>query len=401
MGPLGEVRKLVAIVFTDLVGYTDLAQKDERLALQLLEKHNEFIRRTFKRHGGREVKTMGDAFLLEFGSALEATEFAIDAQRELRELNSGQPSERNIMVRIGIHAGDVVERGGDIFGDAVNVASRIYPLAEPGGVCLTEEVYLQVRNKVPYPMERLPEQSLKHVDYPVTVYRLPLSFRQGGPSGGALPRNRLAVLPFTNISPDPKDEYFADGMTEELISTVSKVRELQVISRTSVSCYKGGGKSVGEIGRELNVGAILEGSVRKVANKVRVSAQLIDVQGDRHLWSETYDRELKDVFGIQREIAHRVANALEVQLLGADSQAIGKRGTKSTEAYTFYLKGRYFWNKRLSNGSTRLSNSLSGPSRRTPVTRWRTPGSPTAISCWGGGVTFRRRSPTPKRNITR
>jgi TolB-like protein len=250
-----------------------------------------------------------------------------------------------MLVRIGIHVGDVVERCGDIFGDAVNVASRIYPLAEPGEICLTEEVFLQVRNKVPYAMERLPEQSLKHVDYPMAVYRVLLSSRLERSAGEAPPKNRLAILPFANISPDPKDEYFADGMTEELISTVSKVRKLQVISRTSVSRYKGGGKSVGEIGRELNVGAVLEGSVRKVGDKVRIAAQLIDVQADQHLWSETYDRGLEDVFGVQSEIASRVAKALEVQLLGTDAQAM-KKGTESTEAYVLYLKGRYFWNKR-------------------------------------------------------
>jgi len=342
---LGEVRRLVAIVFTDMVGYTGLAQRDERLALQLLEEQNELMRRVFAKHGGREVKTIGDSFLLEFRSALEATEFAIEAQQELRKLNSAEPAERCILVRIGIHVGDVVARNGDIFGDAVNVASRIYPLAEPGGICLTEEVFLQVRNKVPYPMEKLPEQSLKHVDYPMTVYRLLISSPRGGPSGGAPPRDRIAVLPFANISPDPKDEYFADGMTEELISAISKVKELQVISRTSVNRYKGGGKSVAEIGRDLNVGALLEGSVRKAANRVRISAQLIDVESDRHLWSEIYDRELEDVFGIQSEIAHRVAKALEVQLLGAENQAIGRMGTQSTEAYMLYLKGKYFWNK--------------------------------------------------------
>ncbi len=162
---MSELRRLAAIVFTDMVGYTGLSQRDERLALQLLDRHNEVMRRILEKHGGREVKTIGDAFLMEFGSALAATEFAIDAQQAFRELNAKEPPERNIVVRIGIHVGDVVKRGDDIFGDAVNVASRIYPLAEPGGICLTEEVYLQVRNKIPYKMEELPEQSLKHVEY--------------------------------------------------------------------------------------------------------------------------------------------------------------------------------------------------------------------------------------------
>jgi len=347
---LDEQRKLVAIVFTDMVGYTGLSQRDERLALLLLDRHNELMRKVLTKHRGREVKAIGDAFLLEFDSDLDATEFAIDAQKELREMNSNEPPERNIVVRIGIHVGDVVQRGKDIFGDAVNLASRIYPLAEPGGICLTEEVYLQVRNKVHYKMEALPEQSLKHVEYPMKVYKVLLPAEEGGGVGGAAPKTRLAVLPFANISPDPRDEYLADGMTEELISVLSQVQGLRVIARTSVDRYRGRERSVSQIARELGVGSVMEGSVRKAGDKVRVTVQLVDVETEEHVWSASYDRELTDVFSIESDIARMVAENLKLKLLDRAEERIEGRAPEDVSAYMMYLEGRTLMRSRSKEG---------------------------------------------------
>jgi adenylate cyclase len=347
---LSEERKLAAIVFTDMVGYTGLSQRDERLALQLLDKHNILMRRVLNRHRGKEIKAIGDAFLMEFGSALEATEFAIDAQRELRALNSKEPPERNIVVRIGIHVGDVVERQGDIFGDAVNVASRIYPLAEPGGVCLTEEVFLQVRNKIPYKMEKLPEQGLKHVEYPMSIYKVIIPFKEGEVVGGAASKTRLAVLPLTNISPDPRDEYLADGMTEELITVLSQVQGLRVIARTSVDQYRGRERRVSQIAKELGVGSVMEGSVRKAGDKVRVTVQLVDAETEEHVWSQSYDRELTDVFLIQSDIAKMVAENLKLKLLDRAEERIEGRAPEDVSAYMKYLEGRTLMQSRSREG---------------------------------------------------
>ncbi len=347
---MAEQRRLAAIVFTDMVGYTGLSQRDESLALQLLDRHNEIMRRVLERHHGREIKAIGDAFLMEFESALDAVQFAIDVQKELGEMNLKEPPEKNIVVRIGMHVGDVVERGGDIFGDAVNVASRIYPLADPGGICLTEEVYLGVRNKIPYKMEELPEQSLKHIEYSMKVYRVLLPSLGEGGSGGALPRTRLAVLPFANISPDPRDEYLANGMTEELISVLSQVQGLRVIARTSVDRYKGRERSISQIAKELGVGSLMEGSVRKAGDKVRVTVQLVDAETEEHVWSASYDRELTDVFSIQSDIAKNVAENLKLKLLDKAEERIESRAPGDVSAYMKYLEGRTLMQSRSREG---------------------------------------------------
>ena len=340
-------RRLAAIMFTDMVGYTSLSERNEALGLELLEEHRGLLRPLFPKHNGREVKTMGDAFLVEFASPLEALRCAFDIQQLLNELGVTRPPEKRILLRIGIHLGDVVHNKNDVHGDAVNVASRIEPLASPGGIAITEQVYHQIRNKFEFPFVSLGQQSLKNVHDPVEVYRvvLPWEVQLGGEP--ILEKRRIAVMPFTNISPDPRDEYFADGMTEELISTLSRIGELRVISRTSVMHYKGTSKNLGEIARELGVGSILEGSVRKASDDLRITAQLIDTGNDEHLWSQDYDRRLENVFAIQREIAQSVAEVLKVRLLSGEKKSIEKKPTENTEAYSLYLKGRYFWNERV------------------------------------------------------
>jgi adenylate cyclase len=334
-------------MFTDMAGYTALAQKNESLSLALVEEQKKLLKPIFNRHNGREVKTMGDAFLVEFGNALDAVRCAYDVQRTSREFNISQPSDRRIILRIGLHLGDVVESKGDISGDAVNIASRIQSLAEEGGISLTRQVYDQVQNKFDLPLRSLGSRSLKNVSTPFEVYKMDLPWeKEQKTTSSQLDASRVAVLPFANMSPDPGDTYFADGITEEIISTLSGVSGLNVISRTSVMGYKGTTKRVKEIGGELEAGSVLEGSFRKAGNKIRVTAQLIDVRDDRHVWTHSYDRNLDDVFGVQTDIAKQVSDALRVKILAPEIDRIQKRPTESTKAYNLYLRGRYHLNKR-------------------------------------------------------
>jgi adenylate cyclase len=338
-------------MFTDMVGYSLLGQRNESLSLALLEEQRRLLRPIFLRHNGRVVNTMGDSFLVEFPSALDAVRCAYDIQRATREFNISMPSEKRVHLRVGVHLGDVEASNGDVSGDAVNVASRIESLAEDGGVCLTRQVYDHVGNKFELQLVSLGSKSLKNVSAPLEVYKMVMPWdEEKAISSMQFDKKRVAVLPFSNISPDRADEYFADGMTEELISTLSRIGGLRVISRTSVMRYKGSGKGVEEIAKELNVGSILEGSVRKAHDDLRISAQLIDARNDEHLWSQDYDRKLEDVFAIQREIAQNVAGVLSVALLSSEKEDIERRVTDSPQAHTLYLKGRYYWNERTRDG---------------------------------------------------
>jgi len=334
-------------MFTDMAGYTALGQRNESLSLALAEEQRKLLRPVFNRHGGTEIKTMGDAFLVEFGNALDAVRCAYDVQRASREFNISQPGDQRIILRIGLHLGDVVESQGDISGDAVNVASRIKYLADDGGVCLTRQVYDHVQNKFELPLKSLGPKSLKNVNIPVEVYRMEMPWDEERAAQPAeLDKRRIAVLPFANMSPDPADEYFADGLTEELISKLSLVKGLRVIARTSVMNYKQKDKRISEIGTELGVGSIVEGSFRKAGNKIRVTTQLIDVRDDQHVWAQSYDRNLDDVFAVQTDIAKQVSDALKVKILEAEINWIDRKPTESTEAYTLYLRGRYHFNRR-------------------------------------------------------
>ena len=342
-------RRLAAIMFTDMVGFTALAQRDEALAMRLLDEQRRVIRSLLTEYKGREVETIGDAFFVEFASTLDAVQCAVAIQSTLKEWNAGHPAEDRVLIRIGIHLGDVLHRGREVSGDAVNIASRIESLAPPGGVCITAPVYASVVNKIEYRFLSLGMPELKNVTTPIEVFCVvgygegeshPTLFRI------ARPKDRVAVLPFVNISPDHVDEYFADGLTEELISSVSRIKGLRVIARTSVMRYKGANKPISEIGRELNVGSVLEGSVRKVGNKIRISVQFVETSKEEPRWSQKYDREVKDVFAIQSEIAQRVADALKDHVFGATHRDEPRTATFSTEAYMNYLRGRQLWNKR-------------------------------------------------------
>jgi adenylate cyclase len=320
-------------MFTDIVGYTHLSQTNESLALELLQEHRRLLRPTFTAHGGTEVKTIGDAFLVEFKSALEAVICAVEMQKKMGERNSEALPSRKLELRIGIHVGDVVHGPDDIYGDAVNVASRIEPLAEPGGVCISQQVFDQIRNKTGLDIDKVGDVKLKNIDLPLGVYKINMTGSRRSSDEHMGPRERLAVLPFVNISPDPSDEYFADGLTEELISKLSEIKGLKVIARTSVMGYKRKDKKVSEIATELGVGSIIEGSVRKAGDRVRISVQLIDSRTEAHLWSSNYDNKLNDIFAIQSDVASKVAASLSAGFFSRET-----KDTNDIEAYTLYLR---------------------------------------------------------------
>jgi adenylate cyclase len=333
-------RRLAAIMFTDIVGYTSLTQKNETVAMELLEEQRTIVRPMLARHGGKEVKTIGDAFLIEFESALDAVRCAFDVQQSLHEFNSGRSIDRKILLRIGVHLGDVIHSQNDVYGDAVNIASRIEPLASPGGVCISEQVFDHVKNKSDFQLLSMGKKELKNVGEPVEVFRVVFPWERQESTTAVLDKRRIAVLPFTNLSSDPEEGYFADGMTEELITSLSGVRQLTVIARTSIMKYKGSQKGASEVGKDLSAGTLLEGSVRKAGTRVRITAQLIDSATEGHLWAQNYDRQLDDVFAIQSEIAEKVAGELRVRLVEDDKKLIEKKATENTEAYTYYLRGR-------------------------------------------------------------
>ncbi len=357
-------RRLAAIMFTDMVGYSALTQRNEALALELLEEHRRLLRPLFAEHGGRVIGTTGDGFHVEFGSALQALRSALEAQRVLNDRNATLPVERGIRIRIGIHVGDVVFSEGNVYGDGVNIAARLEPLAEPGGICISQQVYDQVHTKIDVPLATMGKPALKNIQTPIEVYRvmLPWAGQPGSTSPAtahmmtpepsaqthrpAADRMSIAVLPLANLSPDPDNEYFSDGLTEDILTQLSKIRRLKVISRTSAMQYKKTSKNVREIGRELSVATILEGGVRKAGNKVRISVQLIDAGTDEHLWAETYDRELADIFAIQSDVARQITDALKAYVSPEERARIEHQPTHNVEAYQAYLKGLFLWNQR-------------------------------------------------------
>jgi adenylate cyclase len=337
-------RLLAAVMFTDTVGYTASTQANEGRALEMLRQQGELLRPVVALHQGREVKSTGDGFLVEFDSALKAVQCAVNIQRRIHERNS-EGGQNPIRIRIGVHLGDVVRSGSDILGDAVNIAARIEPLAEPGGVCVSSAVYEQVRTKVTDRFEKLEPKALKGVALHMEIYRVVPSWEGTGGSSSEdssylTDKRRIAVLPFANISPDPNDEYFADGLTEELIANLSLVPGLKVIARTSVIGYRKTEKKVAAIGKELGVGTVVEGSVRRAANKIRVTVQVIDVATEEHLWTAKYDDDLDDIFAVQSEIASKVATSLPGSLAKPQTPVPELERPKETQAYLAYLQGQ-------------------------------------------------------------
>jgi len=335
-------------MFTDLVGFTRLGQRNEAAALRLRAEHQAILRPIFVAHGGREVKSLGDGFLVEFPSAVDSVRCAISLQEAVAQRNTMATDEPPIDVRVGIHVGDIVEDAGDIVGDAVNVASRIEPLAVAGGICVSGAVAEQVHNKIPIPLEKIGPRRLKNVEHAVEIYRITVTGPAGPeahPTAEASSSLRLAVLPFANLSPDPNDDFFADGLTDELISQLSRIPSIRVIARTSVLRYKRAPKPIREVAQDLGVGLALEGSVRMGGGRVRINAQLVEGSSEEHIWSSRYDRPFGDIFAIQDDIAGQIATALSGHLsrLGVSTVVPFVRAVPDTldlEAYSLFLHGR-------------------------------------------------------------
>jgi TolB-like protein/class 3 adenylate cyclase len=393
-----EQRKLAAIMFTDMVGYSALNQRDEKLAQELLEEHRRLLREIFPRFNGTEIKTIGDAFLVEFGSALEAAQCAIEIQRMLAHRDADAPADRQIQVRIGVHIGDVVHRGGDVYGDGVNIASRIEPVAGPGGICVSMDVERQVRNALEARFEKLAPTDLKNISVPMDLFRIVLPWerndrltderqkhgvrqqrsipigwvvaavlllivigagvfvfqrqktkvasrqnaspaRTEAATASTIPEKSIAVLPFENLSSDKENAYFADGIQDEILTRLAKIADLKVISRTSTQHYKSAPENLPEIARQLGVAHIVEGSVQKSGDSVRVNVQLIKAVNDSHLWADTFDRKLTDIFSVESEVAKAIADQLRAKLTGHEEQVIAAKPTDNPEAYDSYLRG--------------------------------------------------------------
>ncbi|MBL8514918.1 MAG: adenylate/guanylate cyclase domain-containing protein, partial [Betaproteobacteria bacterium] len=325
-------RRLAAIMFTDMVGYSALTQRNESLALELLDEHNMLIREKIAEHAGREIKTVGDAFLVEFNSALAAVQCAVGVQRALTRRNGilaskGPAAPDNtsaaaepVHVRIGIHLGDVVYRENDVFGDGVNIAARVQSNAEGGEILVSEDVARQVQNKIDIPLQDLGPTRLKNITDPVRIFSIQADRRTRprsvtGSGAGAPPETSIAVLAFANRSANADDEYFSDGLADELLNMLAKIDGLRVAARTSAFYFKGKTATVSEIGKTLNVATVLDGSVRKSGNRARVSVQLVKVDDGYQIWSESYDRTLEDIFAVQDDIALAVVTELRQRLL--------------------------------------------------------------------------------------
>jgi TolB-like protein len=343
-------RKLAAILSADVVGYSRLMGEDEAGTLDTLRTHREeLIEPKITEHEGRIVKLMGDGLLADFPSAVEAVQCAIEIQHTMAERNADVPEDRQITYRIGVNLGDIIIEGDDIYGDGVNVAARVQEIAETGGVCVSGTVHDHVKGKVDFAFEDTGEQHVKNIADPVRVYRVAITggmTDQMAENTQELPlpdKPSIAVLPFTNMSGDPEQEYFSDGMTEDIITELSRFRSLLVIARNSSFHYKGQSPKVQEIGRELGVRYVVEGSVRKAGNRVRITAQLVDAATGNHLWAERYDRDLEDIFAVQDEVVETIAANLGQNLRDAALVQARTRTASNLTAYDHLLRGRAAW----------------------------------------------------------
>ena len=327
---------------TDVVGYSRLMEKDEAGTLAALKaRRKDLLEPLVARHKGRIFKVTGDGVLLEFASAVNAVQCAVDFQAAMAKANADLPDETRIVVRIGIHLGDVMVEGSDLYGDGVNVAARLEGIAEPGGVCLSDDTYRQVRNKLECAFNELGPQKLKNIAEPVRAYRVAPP-RPVPKAARALPdKPSIAVLPFANMSGDPEQEYFSDGITEDIITALSHFRTLFVIARNSSFSYKGKSVKAQEIGRDLGVAYIVEGSVRKAGNRIRVTAQLIEAATGNHIWAEKYDRELADIFVVQDELVRSIASALPGRLDEAALERSRRKPAENLTAYDYLLRGEH------------------------------------------------------------
>jgi len=341
-------RRLAAILAADIAGYSRLIEVDEEGTLGRLKVlRAEIIDPNIAGHRGRIVKTTGDGLLVEFASVVDALRCGVEVQREIAARDADVPADKRIEFRIGIHQGDIVVEDGDIFGDGVNVAARLEGLAEPGGICVSARVQEDAAGKLNFGFEDLGEQQLKNIARPVRAYQVATRARPAmaqASSGPALPdKPSIAVLPFANLSGDPEQEYFADGMVEEIITALSRIRWLFVIARNSSFTYKGRAIDVKQVGRELGVRYVLEGSVRRAGGRVRITAQLIDAASGAHLWADRFDGSLEDVFELQDRVAVNVAGVIEPTLQAAEIRRAANRPTSDPTAYDLYLRAVPLW----------------------------------------------------------
>jgi len=345
---MATTRRLAAILAADVAGYSRLMGADEEGTHERLRAHRrELVDPKIGEHSGRVVKNTGDGMLAEFPSVVDAVRCAAQLQRAMVDREAGVPEDSRIRFRIGINLGDVIVEDDDIFGDGVNVAARLEALADPGGICISRVVRDQVRDKLAYAFEDLGGQSVKNIARPVRVYALrpeavaslPSPSGAPGPSTSqpaVAPRLSIVVLPFANLSNDPEQQYFADGITEDLTTDLSRIASMLVISRNTAFTYEGKRVDTKQIGRELSVRYVLEGSVRRSGNQVRVNAQLIDAERDAHLWAERFNGDATDLFALQDEVTSRIANALGVELIAAEAA----RPTQNPDALDYILRGR-------------------------------------------------------------
>jgi adenylate cyclase len=337
---MSPTRRLAAILAADVAGYSRLMGADEEGTLERLKTlRHELLDPKIAEHKGRIVKTTGDGLLVEFASVVDAVRCAVAVQQAMPERDTGIAAESRIELRIGINLGDVIVEGDDLYGDGVNIAARIEALADAGGVFVSNTVHDHVRDRLPFAFEDLGEQQVKNIARPVHVWRLGLDAKPASAAPLALPdKPSIAVLPFANMSGDPEQEYFADGMVEEIITALSRIRWLFVIARNSSFTYKGQAVDVKQVGRELGVRYLLEGSVRKAGGRVRITAQLIDAQSGAHLWADRFDGALEYVFDLQDKVAISVAGVIEPALQAAETALSAHRPTSDLTAYDLYLR---------------------------------------------------------------
>jgi adenylate cyclase len=343
-------RKLAAILAADVAGYSRLMGVDEAGTLAQLKAHRrELIDPKIAEHRGRVVKTTGDGILIEFPSVVEAVGCAVEVQQGMVDRNADVPEDKRITFRVGVNVGDIIIDGDDIHGDGVNIAARLQELAPPGGICVSRTVRNEVRDKLPFSFEDLGEQAVKNIARPLRVFRV--SSGAPGASGGrtgagpgrpalSLPdKPSIAVLPFQNLSGDPEQEYFADGMVEDIIGGLSRIGWLFVIARNSSFTYKGKTVDVKQVGRELGIRYVLEGSVRKAGSRVRITGQLVDATTGGHIWTDRFDGALEDVFDLQDRVTASVVGAIEPRLQQAEIERAGRKPTESLDAYDYFLRG--------------------------------------------------------------
>ena len=371
-------RKLAAIFAADVEGYSRLMGQDEVGTLRTLTAYRVIIDRLIASNRGRIFNTAGDSVLVDFASAVDAVQCAVEVQEAISKANADRPAGEQMRFRIGVHVGDIIVRGDNLFGDAVNIAARLEALAEPGGICVSGSVRDQIGTKLPLSFTDLGEQQVKNIAQPIKAYRI-----SGETSPTATPAARsslplpdkpsIAVLPFQNMSGDPEQEYFADGMVEEIITALSRIRWLFVIARNSTFTYKGQSVDVKQVGRELGVRYVLEGSVRKAGQRVRITGQLIDATTGTHLWADRFDGSLEDVFELQDKVAVNVAGVIEPRLQAAEISRSSERSTDDLTAYDLYLRAyAMFWSsaKHIPEALRLTKQAIARDPRYGPALAW-------------------------------